>query len=169
MSCLFLFPGEDDDQKGLALIMTGSVLLHALEDECKELFLDLSLVCKAVIACRVSPLQKSLLVQLVKQNVEGAITLAIGDGANDVSMIQVCRGICFKYSSLRKNLGSGLKIYPLITHFECESKWNFIGISGNLRIQVPLLLFCISPTVVNSVLTTCLIIALHKSVDMVIF
>lgn len=91
---MFLFLGEDDDQKGLALIMTGSVLLHALEDECKELFLDLSLVCKAVIACRVSPLQKSLLVQLVKQNVEGAITLAIGDGANDVSMIQV-RGICF--------------------------------------------------------------------------
>lgn len=37
---------------------------------------------------RVSPLQKSLLVQLVKENVEGAITLAIGDGANDVSMIQ---------------------------------------------------------------------------------
>ena len=80
---------QEDDEKGLALIMTGSVLLHALEDECKELFLDLSLVCKAVIACRVSPLQKSLLVQLVKQNVEGAITLAIGDGANDVSMIQV--------------------------------------------------------------------------------
>lgn len=39
---------------------------------------------------RVSPLQKSLVVQLVKKNVEGAITLAIGDGANDVSMIQVC-------------------------------------------------------------------------------
>lgn len=35
-----------------------------------------------------SPLQKSQLVQLVKKNVQGAITLAIGDGANDVSMIQ---------------------------------------------------------------------------------
>lgn len=42
----------------------------------------------AFFLCRVSPLQKSLLVQLVKENVEGAITLAIGDGANDVSMIQ---------------------------------------------------------------------------------
>lgn len=41
-----------------------------------------------MFAYRVSPLQKSLLVQLVKDNVEGAITLAIGDGANDVSMIQ---------------------------------------------------------------------------------
>ncbi len=38
---------------------------------------------------RVSPLQKSQVVNLVKQNVQGAITLAIGDGANDVSMIQV--------------------------------------------------------------------------------
>ena len=66
--------------------MSGSVLLHALEDECKELFLDLSPVCKAVIACRVSPLQKSLLVQFVKQNVDGGITLAIGDGADMMSV-----------------------------------------------------------------------------------
>ena len=36
-----------------------------------------------------SPLQKSQVVNLVKQNVADAITLAIGDGANDVSMIQV--------------------------------------------------------------------------------
>ncbi len=42
-----------------------------------------------VSLCRVSPLQKSQVVNLVKQNVQGAITLAIGDGANDVSMIQV--------------------------------------------------------------------------------
>ena len=41
-----------------------------------------------LLTCRVSPLQKSLLVQLVKENVQGAITLAVGDGANDVSMIQ---------------------------------------------------------------------------------
>ncbi|XP_057312716.1 probable phospholipid-transporting ATPase IA isoform X2 [Hydractinia symbiolongicarpus] len=76
------------ETKDLALIVTGSVLHHALHDECKDWFLDLALVCRAVIACRVSPLQKSQLVQLVKQNVQGAITLAIGDGANDVSMIQ---------------------------------------------------------------------------------
>ena len=38
---------------------------------------------------RVSPLQKADIVRLVKENVKGSITLAIGDGANDVSMIQV--------------------------------------------------------------------------------
>ena len=42
-----------------------------------------------IFSHRVSPLQKSQVVNLVKQNVEEAITLAIGDGANDVSMIQV--------------------------------------------------------------------------------
>ena len=34
-----------------------------------------------------SPLQKALVVKLVKEGI-GALTLAIGDGANDVSMIQ---------------------------------------------------------------------------------
>ena len=43
--------------------------------------------CEGVICCRVSPLQKALVVKLVKEGV-GAMTLAIGDGANDVSMIQ---------------------------------------------------------------------------------
>jgi phospholipid-translocating ATPase len=42
---------------------------------------------KAVIACRVTPLQKALVVELVKKY-KKAVTLAIGDGANDVSMIK---------------------------------------------------------------------------------
>ena len=44
-------------------------------------------MCKAVICCRVSPLQKALVVKLVKRHLK-ALLLAIGDGANDVSMIQ---------------------------------------------------------------------------------
>ena len=50
-------------------------------------FLDLAVMCKAVICCRVSPLQKALVVKLVKRHLK-SILLAIGDGANDVSMIQ---------------------------------------------------------------------------------
>ena len=41
----------------------------------------------AIFLGRVSPLQKALVVKLVKKN-QKAILLAIGDGANDVSMIQ---------------------------------------------------------------------------------
>lgn len=43
--------------------------------------------CEGVICCRTSPLQKALIVNLVKDGL-GSMTLAIGDGANDVSMIQ---------------------------------------------------------------------------------
>ena len=71
----------------LALVIDGKSLTFALEKEMEKLFLDLAVKCKAVICCRVSPLQKALVVKLVKRHVK-ALTLAIGDGANDVSMIQ---------------------------------------------------------------------------------
>lgn len=50
------------------------------------LSLQVSLRCAAVICCRVSPLQKAQVTALVKS--KGDVTLAIGDGANDVGMIQ---------------------------------------------------------------------------------
>lgn len=42
---------------------------------------------KAVICCRVTPLQKAMVVELVKRY-KKAVTLSVGDGANDVSMIK---------------------------------------------------------------------------------
>lgn len=64
------------------------LLLQALgDDRHKSLLLQLAMLCEGVICCRVSPLQKALIVRLVKDGI-GAMTLAIGDGANDVSMIQ---------------------------------------------------------------------------------
>ena len=42
--------------------------------------------CEAVVCCRVTPNQKAAVVRLVKQKLN-KITLAIGDGANDVNMI----------------------------------------------------------------------------------
>merc|ERR1719502_1104927 len=50
--------------------------------------LQFTMNCYSVVACRCAPPQKAQLVELVKRNVKGAITLAIGDGANDVAMIQ---------------------------------------------------------------------------------
>ncbi|XP_032251315.1 probable phospholipid-transporting ATPase VA isoform X3 [Phoca vitulina] len=44
--------------------------------------------CRSVLCCRSTPLQKSMVVKLVRSKLK-AMTLAIGDGANDVSMIQV--------------------------------------------------------------------------------
>ncbi|XP_019512724.1 PREDICTED: phospholipid-transporting ATPase IK [Hipposideros armiger] len=50
-------------------------------------FVELALQCHAVICCRVTPKQKALIVALVKQY-QDVVTLAIGDGANDVNMIK---------------------------------------------------------------------------------
>ena len=76
--------GELED---LALVIDGKSLTYALEKDISKTFLELAIMCKAVICCRVSPLQKALVVKLVKKN-QKSILLAIGDGANDVSMIQ---------------------------------------------------------------------------------
>jgi phospholipid-transporting ATPase len=74
----------------LALIIDGDTLLKILGDEdSKALLLTLARICKSVIACRVSPEQKRLMVRLVKRGIHPRpVTLAIGDGANDVAMIQ---------------------------------------------------------------------------------
>uniref|UniRef100_A0A6Q2Y6E1 Phospholipid-transporting ATPase n=1 Tax=Esox lucius TaxID=8010 RepID=A0A6Q2Y6E1_ESOLU len=74
-------------ENDIALVIDGETLKYALSFEVCQYFLDLALSCKAVICCRVSPLQKSEVVDLVKRQVK-VITLAIGDGANDVGMIQ---------------------------------------------------------------------------------
>ena len=71
----------------LALIIDGKSLTFALEKDMERLFLDLAVRCRAVVCCRVSPLQKALVVKLVKRHLK-SLLLAIGDGANDVSMIQ---------------------------------------------------------------------------------
>jgi magnesium-transporting ATPase (P-type) len=73
--------------EGFAILITGQALIHALSDNLKMKFLELGTMCKAVICCRVTPMQKAQVVELVMQN-EKQTTLAIGDGANDVSMIQ---------------------------------------------------------------------------------
>ena len=75
------------EMETLALVIDGKSLTYALEKDLEKQFLELAVMCKAVICCRVSPLQKALVVKLVKRNLK-AILLAIGDGANDVSMIQ---------------------------------------------------------------------------------
>ena len=78
---------ENGECGGFALVINGHSLLHALDPKLELLFLDVASSCKAVICCRVTPLQKALVVDLVKKH-KKAVTLAIGDGANDVSMIK---------------------------------------------------------------------------------
>ncbi|KAF9105373.1 hypothetical protein BGX27_009657 [Mortierella sp. AM989] len=70
-----------------ALIIDGETLKYGLSPSLNGLLLDVSKRCKSVICCRVSPLQKAKVVSMVKRGLD-VMTLSIGDGANDVSMIQ---------------------------------------------------------------------------------
>ncbi|KAI9253687.1 hypothetical protein EDC94DRAFT_636528 [Helicostylum pulchrum] len=76
-----------EELEPLAFVIDGKALTFALEKDIEKILFDLTVICKAVICCRVSPLQKALVVKLVKKY-DKSILLAIGDGANDVSMIQ---------------------------------------------------------------------------------
>uniref|UniRef100_A0A8C5U125 Phospholipid-transporting ATPase n=1 Tax=Malurus cyaneus samueli TaxID=2593467 RepID=A0A8C5U125_9PASS len=107
MEDVFVIEGSTSDDPGSAAIATS---LHPLcqARSCCELALNTSsppwqayalegnlelelvrtaCMCKVVICCRVTPLQKAQVVELVKKY-KKAVTLAIGDGANDVSMIK---------------------------------------------------------------------------------
>ncbi|CAL5042913.1 unnamed protein product [Urochloa decumbens] len=80
-------PSTPISTTSFALIIDGKSLTYALEDDVKFKFLDLAIKCASVICCRSSPKQKALVTRLVKQ-VTHKVTLAIGDGANDVGMLQ---------------------------------------------------------------------------------
>eukprot|EP00005_Dracoamoeba_jomungandri_P010052 CAMPEP_0174265016 /NCGR_PEP_ID=MMETSP0439-20130205/24844_1 /TAXON_ID=0 /ORGANISM="Stereomyxa ramosa, Strain Chinc5" /LENGTH=1052 /DNA_ID=CAMNT_0015351215 /DNA_START=97 /DNA_END=3252 /DNA_ORIENTATION=+ len=73
-------------KKKLGLVVDGETLKHVLKDHLSA-FISLADACDSVVCCRTSPLQKALVVRAIKRG-EGRISLAIGDGANDVSMIQ---------------------------------------------------------------------------------
>lgn len=70
----------------VALVASGTALYHALKEENQPLFFKFAERCQSVVCCRVSPLQKATVVSMVREQT-GALTLAIGDGANDVGMI----------------------------------------------------------------------------------
>lgn len=76
-----------DNVDASALVINGHSLVYALKPQLEKRLLEVACKCKAVICCRVTPGQKKSVVDLVKKH-KKAITLAVGDGANDVSMIK---------------------------------------------------------------------------------
>ncbi|XP_021649489.2 probable phospholipid-transporting ATPase 8 isoform X2 [Hevea brasiliensis] len=69
------------------LVIDGKSLSFALDKSLEKKFLELALGCASVICCRSTPKHKALVTRLVKTQT-GKTTLAIGDGANDVGMLQ---------------------------------------------------------------------------------
>ncbi|XP_062225401.1 phospholipid-transporting ATPase 2-like [Phragmites australis] len=73
------------ETKDLAFVLDGWALEIILKHS-KESFTRLAMLSRTAICCRMTPLQKAQLVGLLKS--VGYLTLAIGDGGNDVRMIQ---------------------------------------------------------------------------------
>ncbi|XP_078236695.1 phospholipid-transporting ATPase IG isoform X4 [Pogona vitticeps] len=73
------------DGATLSLILNPSQDPHA--GQYRSIFLQICLKCTAVLCCRMAPLQKAQIVRMVKNSKGSPITLAVGDGSNDVSMI----------------------------------------------------------------------------------
>lgn len=77
-SCPFNYL-QQDPQALFSLLIDGSSLSIALTSYPKR-FRDLAIKCRAVLCCRLSPLQKCEVVRLMKTVKEKPITAAIGDG-----------------------------------------------------------------------------------------
>lgn len=106
-NCIKFYMGEIEKQlvehgevdlRSRALVIDGKTLTFILDlkSNLTGPFLELTRYCSSVLCCRSTPLQKAFLVKVVKEEMKMS-TLAIGDGANDVSMIQMADvgvGIC---------------------------------------------------------------------------
>ncbi|KAF8978123.1 hypothetical protein BGZ46_006809 [Entomortierella lignicola] len=73
----------------VVVVIDGATLaIVEQSDELMALFVELGIKADSVICCRVSPAQKAIVVKTVRARVKHVVTLAIGDGANDIAMIQ---------------------------------------------------------------------------------
>ncbi|KAG7554138.1 P-type ATPase cytoplasmic domain N [Arabidopsis suecica] len=79
---------SNDESDNVALIIDGTSLIYVLDNDLEDVLFQVACKCAAILCCRVAPFQKAGIVALVK-NRTSDMTLAIGDGANDVSMIQM--------------------------------------------------------------------------------
>ena len=70
-------------------IIIEAPILNGLfnDEEQTENFFRIAYYANAVICCRVSPSQKSQIIQRMKEFDSNAVTMAVGDGGNDVAMI----------------------------------------------------------------------------------
>ncbi|KAF7259275.1 hypothetical protein EG68_03295, partial [Paragonimus skrjabini miyazakii] len=78
--------------ESIGLVIDGNSITHALHPSLRMAFLDLCMSVTTVLCCRMTPLQKASIIELVhaglmEQGGDAPVTAAIGDGGNDVSML----------------------------------------------------------------------------------
>jgi len=152
-------PGSMNEDQRRALVIEGAALAHFLGDPLyEEMLFSVASCCESVIACRVSPKQKALLVKMVQDFVEPSpVTLAIGDGANDVGMIQEAN-VGIGISGLEGQQAVNASDFSIAQFRFLEElllvhgRWNFIRLSKVILFSfyknalLASLLICYSPT-----------------------
>ncbi|XP_051513935.1 phospholipid-transporting ATPase IG-like isoform X2 [Myxocyprinus asiaticus] len=85
----------------------------------RSLFLQICQNCTTVLCCRMAPLQKAQIVRMVKNSKGSPITLSVGDGANDVSMILEAHvGIGIKGKEGRQAVRNSDYAIPKLKHLK---------------------------------------------------
>ena len=116
------------------IVVDGHTLgLIDAKPEVKTLFLSLAIEVDSVICCRASPSQKASLVKAVRTKVAGSVTLAVGDGANDIAMIQEAHlgiGITGKegLQAARSSDYSIAQFRFLLKLLLVHGRWNYVRI-----------------------------------------
>ncbi|EYE99892.1 aminophospholipid-translocating P4-type ATPase DNF3 [Aspergillus ruber CBS 135680] len=114
------------------LVVDGQTLLMIEADATLRVrFLNLAILVDSVICCRASPKQKAFLVKSIRLQVKDSVTLAIGDGANDIAMIQEAHvgiGITGKegLQAARISDYSIAQFRFLLKLLLCHGRWNYI-------------------------------------------
>ncbi|THV96834.1 phospholipid-translocating P-type ATPase [Aureobasidium pullulans] len=118
-----------------SVVVIDGQTLALIEDDpyLRKLFYELAVLADSVICCRASPSQKAGLVAAVRRRVKNSITLAIGDGANDIAMIQEAHvgiGITGKegLQAARTSDYSIAQFRFLVKLLLVHGRWNYIRI-----------------------------------------
>uniref|UniRef100_K3WUP7 Phospholipid-transporting ATPase n=1 Tax=Globisporangium ultimum (strain ATCC 200006 / CBS 805.95 / DAOM BR144) TaxID=431595 RepID=K3WUP7_GLOUD len=79
---------NDSRYQAMAVLLNDvtveAVRMFGIENE----FLNFCMHCESVLCARISPKQKEFIVEMVREFCPTKVTMAVGDGANDVPMIQ---------------------------------------------------------------------------------
>ena len=130
----------------LALVVSGSALAGLLAHQMgntstESSLLSIAKLCHVVVGCRMSPKQKALVVRMVSNGVriraERPITLAIGDGANDVAMIQEARvGVGISGHEGRQAVNSSdfaIAQFRFLRHLMLvHGRWNYLRVAATV-------------------------------------
>ncbi len=124
-----MFSEQRHQQKKQGLLITGALLEKLLGNpRTRGLFIKFAKACNAVVCCRTTASQKAAVVRAMKDACPDEITLAIGDGGNDVPMINEAHVGVGIYG--KEGMQAAQSADYAIGEFQCL--WNLLMIHGRL-------------------------------------